>query len=149
MNRDHDELELELAMLRPHEPSQELRQRIADALMPAQPPRSRSWEVLLRAAVVAGGLLAASLVIMLGQGKVRESTPAVESIVSDAVLRPTFDQRAPSLWVYRQASLRSPAELDALFDQHARGNSDSASDHMRGFQFAPFNDELYPYSGEL
>jgi len=149
-DHDYDELELELASFRPLDPSRELRQRIAESLTAADRSRwNRRSEMLLRAAVVTGGLLAASVVIMLGHPNVGDRQPVINKPVFDAVLLSTLDERSPSLWVYRQASLRSPAALDELFDKHSRGQHDSSAVKVHGFLFTPINNELNSFSGEL
>jgi len=147
---ERDELEAELAELRPHEPSQPLRQRIADSLMVAQSSRwNQTWDSLLRAAIVAGGLIAASVVIMLGRGDVGDSAPAVDSDISNAVVLSALDQQVPSWWVYRQASLRSTSEFNALLEKHARGSRISISEPTPSSLFSLINHELNSPSGEL
>jgi len=147
---DRDELEIELATLRPYEPSRSFEQRIANALMvPHHRRRNRTLDSLLRAGIVAGGLVAASVVFMLGRGDVGPSGPAGISEISHAALRSAWDEQTPSLWVYRQASLRSTSEFDALLDRHARGRSDSTSDPTHRSLFLLMDHELNSPSGEM
>jgi hypothetical protein len=155
---DHDTsdpLESELRALSPHEPSPELRERIAERLAAeAMPARSRwrprwhcaAWGGALAAGVVAACVMAAILLR-------READPVAKVEVPAEVQQPlidsAFDDALPSLWTYRRALARSAEELDALLDKHAglARESNSQLDQVRAF--ARFDAEPYALPGEL
>jgi hypothetical protein len=117
MNEAHDELETELAALRPHDASPELRQRIADHRAHFMPPGSRwRWGLTL-----AGGLAAACVAaaILLHWGSSRRGEPDQPIVqVQPVPAVKVEDTGLPSL-AYWRALARSPDELDALLDKNA------------------------------
>lgn len=113
MSEAPDPLEAELAALRPHEVSPELRRRVAERLADAAPGRVRrlGWLAL------AGGLAAACLAAVLFGWWARRGEPkpmAVRPAPPAAVEGP-----GPTLLAYERALARSPEELDALLDRDA------------------------------
>ena len=116
MNEAHERFETELASLRPHDASQELRQRIADHRTKVLAPIIR-WRWRL---TFATGLAAACLaVILLWLGSERRIGPK-EIVVQSHPLVPNQAQALePTLLEYQRALACSPEELDALFDKYA------------------------------
>jgi hypothetical protein len=113
MSEAPDPLEAELAALRPHGVSPELRRRVSERL--AEPPfHGRRWR---RRLALAGGLAAAGLAtLLLGWGggwpghTIAPPPPAPAARVEDP---------NPTVLEYERALARSPEELDALLDKEA------------------------------
>jgi len=121
MNRP-DRLELELAALRPCEPSPQLKKRINEQLIGAASldiaPASTSWWP--RGALAAALLAASLLAVMAWHNDVRTTDPQRTPIALEAVgLRAAFDRSAPSFWSYRKALCHSTDSVDDLLEQHA------------------------------
>ena len=69
-------------------------------------------------ALVGGGLLAASLLVGLMLVGMSPEKEVVEHLAVPAEIM--FDDAHPSYWTYQQALARSPQELDAILQRHAR-----------------------------
>jgi hypothetical protein len=114
-----DELEARLQSLQPRAPSPGLKRNIAARLgepSPGAARRARAW-------IIVGGLLAAGLAICvavrwLSGVEPRPVSPA--KIVSHQPSGPVSADDRPILSVYTAALIRSPIELDALLEKHAR-----------------------------
>ena len=152
---EHNELERELASLRPVRPSPGLKQRIAaelrepkappQDLAPAQPlsargPRSRG--PLWLAAIC--GPLAAMFTFFLLRGPAESPLPlppeppaAIQPAIDTA-----FDDSLPSLGTYRRALLASPESLNSLLDKHAQNASQSTPERARAMVFAHSPSEI-------
>jgi hypothetical protein len=138
MNDALDPLEAELQDLVPRQPSSGLRRRIGDGLARLMPPRcDRKWRSVRWGAAVAGGAVAACVVVALllrqeGDWPI-EPDGHIES--SPWALANPFDETLPSLWTYRRALAAPPGELDALLDKHvgAAQEGDDAPWHLRAF----------------
>jgi hypothetical protein len=118
---EHDPLELELAALRPREPSAALKRRIADALVVPAPTHVKLRPTAWRRASVAGGLLAASLLavtVWRGDMRIAQVNPTLEAIDRDLIF--ALDSSLPSVWSYQQALNRSTEVFDGLLDAHSR-----------------------------
>jgi hypothetical protein len=144
MNETHDPLEVELLEMLPREVSPELKRRIGRRLtdVASAAPRPR-WGVAL-----AGALAAACLAAIL-LGWRNESRNSSHQIV-DGPGGSRFVQAddTPTLLAYRHALSRSPDELAALLDEHARF---TLPPDTRGRQISAFTrlDELRSSMGEL
>jgi hypothetical protein len=131
MNEQFDTLEAELAALRPSTPSAELEKRLAEelsSLRPAAHAGGAAWGPRLSgqagrrwALVLIGGTLAAciGIVALLPRNNDRLHAPDQPPLSPQPRISAAFDDAQPSVWTYRRALDRSPAELDALLDQHA------------------------------
>jgi hypothetical protein len=98
-----DELERELESLHPRLPSPELRRQVERRL------RRRMWMT-----VVAGGAIAASVVVALVLGR-REGPIVIGPLPS----YPVAATPAPSVLAYGTAASKSPEALDDLLDKQA------------------------------
>ena len=117
MNEAHDQLEAELAALRPHDASPELRQRIADHRIHSMPPRSRwPWGLTL-----AGGLAAAcaAAAILPHLGSSRRVEPEQTIVRVQPVPPVKVEELGRTRLAYQSALARSPEDLDALLDKDA------------------------------
>jgi hypothetical protein len=117
MSEAPDPLEAELAALRLPELSPGLRQRVGERLAHVPTAKQRwLWRLAL-----AGGLAAACLAAVFlwwGSGRQVESDPiAVQPQPAPPAL---VEDSGPTLLAYERALARSPEELDALLNQHAR-----------------------------
>jgi hypothetical protein len=120
MNEANEQLEAELAALRPHDPTPQLRRRIAEHRARSQSPSSR-WRWGL---AVASGLAAACAVaVLLRWGAIRNVEPAPNVVLtkSQRKLAPlvAVDDAGFTFLMYRRALSRSPEELDALLARDA------------------------------
>lgn len=116
-----DEFETRLRSLQPRAPSPGLRANVAAHLGEASAGakrRNRGW-------IIVGGLLAAGLAICIavrwlsGAGAERHLPPPAK-VVSNPSSQPVPADDRPVLSVYTAALMRSPDELDALLERHAR-----------------------------
>jgi len=116
MNEAHDQLEVELAALRPHDASPELRQRIDDHRAHSMPPRTRwRWGLAL-----AGGLAAACLAAVLFRWGGSQRVSPEQTIVRAQPAPPIkVEDAGLTRLAYGRALARSPEELDALLDKDA------------------------------
>jgi hypothetical protein len=148
---EKDRLEEELAAFRPHEPSAELKQRIAEDLNPA--PRLRQLphaNHIGRYGALAGGLLAAIVGFVLWSGDHQTRERLVPATAIQPSLAAAFDESQPSVWTYRSALTQSPEVLDALLDKHAnRPSQSNKAEHTRGDAFARFDSSSKALTGEL
>lgn len=145
MNEPYDPLEAELAALRPHDASPELRKRIADHLTNATRSRSR-WRWSL---AVGGGLAAACLaaiVFWLVGGRGVE--PAPIAVQPQPMPPREFETSEPTLLAYQRALARSPEELNALLNMQAVAAPDSNPELARIVAFTRSESALRALLGE-
>jgi hypothetical protein len=126
MNEPFDPLEVELASLQPHEPSPDLRRRIADELAADAPVRSMwVWFTprtpIRRIAVSAifAGLAAWLVAAFLLRSNDRPPITEPRTEIPQPPMAAAFDDGLPSVWVYQRALSRSPRDVEALLDRHA------------------------------
>jgi hypothetical protein len=113
MNDANDPLEAELAALRPHDPSPELRQRVGQRLtVPVRTGSRWPWGVALVAGLAAACVVAVLLRYGVGPG------PAPTQTAFDPRTAGATEDSLPSIWVFQNALSRSPDELDAVLDRH-------------------------------
>jgi hypothetical protein len=116
MNEAHDRLEAELAAIRPHDASPELRRRIADHRARSRPPGSRwRWGLTLASGLAAA--CAAAILLRVGSShRVEPEQPVVQ-------VRPVppveVEDSGFTRLAYQRALARSPDDLDALLDKDA------------------------------
>jgi hypothetical protein len=138
-----DPLEEEMRRFRPLPPSSALSQRLAESLELPDRVRSvgspgRVW----RMAIITGTLVAASvaaIALWLNRESLRQEPPAAR--VGGPGFEVALDRSLPTLWVYRSAMARSPAELEALLEKHATRSAAAASSDLllvaKQFEFRP------------
>ena len=120
---EHDPLEAELAALQPHEPSTQLRGRIAEELTVSVSAVVRSgssqiwWNVAITGSVVAACLAAGLFLLRPTSRSKKGSEPPVLRSQLDVVT--AFDEALPTVWTYQRALAHSPQDLEALLDKHA------------------------------
>jgi hypothetical protein len=155
---EHDELERELASLRPRPPSPGLKQRIAAQVPVAErpwegeaPAEPRRWRGPLWLAAICGPL-AAVFVFYLLRGPdlppVR-LTPEQPAVYQQPAIATAFDESLPSLGSYRRALLHSPESLSELLDKHARHSLETTPERARAMVFARSPSELENLLGEF
>lgn len=145
---EYDPLELELAALRPREPSAELKGQIARRLDATALSRTEERQSLWRASAFVGGLLAASLAaIVAWQGGNQRRAP--EPAALDVNISAAFDESLPSVWTYRRALSKSPYALDVLLDKHSAQTRDGKSVDAPVFALVRLNSETDSLLGEL
>jgi hypothetical protein len=115
MNDAYDQLEAELAALRPNGASAHLRRRIAEHRAHSVPPRSRWWWGLARAGGLAAACAAAAILLHLTTRQ--PVVPGRTVARAHPVLPVEVEDSAPTRWAYWRALARSPEELDALLDK--------------------------------
>jgi len=117
-NEVHNRLEAELAALRPHDASPELRQRIADHRAHFLPPRSRSrWGLTLAGGVATACVAAAGLLHLVGTSdRIKHEQPVVQV---QSVAPVEIEDLGPTRQAYQRALARSLEDLDALLDKDA------------------------------
>ena len=146
---DFDPLEVELAALRPREPSADLMRRIASRLAEASLPRKKEHSSSWRGGALVGGLLAASVAAVLAwQGGNPRIAPQPDT-AADFDIIVDFDESLPSLWSYRAATLQSPEPLNALLDKYADRSVVTKSGVAPAFVFARSNFTSDSWLGEL
>jgi hypothetical protein len=150
VNDELDRLELELAELAPRRPSPELAQRIAAELAEAS-PRPRPQQRRAGLALIAAGAIAASAGAAIwfwprGNDVVEVESPHAPGRL---LLSATFDPALPSVWSFRHAASRSPAELDALLDQHTGRATAARTEFVQTRGFGVSETELHDLFGEL
>jgi hypothetical protein len=147
---EYDPLEAELAAYRPHEPTAELEQRIANRLTGASAGgTNRSWSSMTWIGAVAGGLIAAGVVVLVWwRGEDRRSIDRGTTSVTPPLLATTFDQASPSLWVYHRQLTRAPEALDALLDQHSAHVLETPPERARAFVLAHHDFDLDAHFGD-
>jgi hypothetical protein len=115
MNEAYGRLEAELAALRPHDASPELRRRIADHRAHSVTSTRRRWGLAL-----AGGLAAAcAAAILLHVGSGRRVEPEQTLVRVRHVPPVAVEDSEPTRLAYQRALARSPEDLDALLDKDA------------------------------
>ncbi len=134
MSEDFEELETELASLKPEQPSPRLKQRIADQIQDKSQSTTPGWSLWARQIVghpsarlaFAAGLAASALLAFMLR-------PQRQAIVADPpadmpqlAVAAAFDDSLPSVWNYQRALSRSPGELEALLEKHASLSSPAA-----------------------
>lgn len=161
-----NELQRELASLRPVPPSSALKDRIAKQLQeggrfregeaPTEPPSVReasgppSRGPLWLAAIC--GPLAAVFVFYLLRGPElppAPHTPDQPAAYQQPAIATAFDDSLPSLGSYRRALLSSPESLSALLDKHAHKSLQSTPERARAMVFARSPSELENLLGEF
>jgi hypothetical protein len=117
MNEAHDRLEAELAKLRPHEASADLRQRIADHQARSVRQSGFRWWRL----ATAGGLAAACIpaIFLLQWGRHEPVDPGPPIVQVQPGSRVETADPMPTVLAYHRALVRSDEELDALLGKHA------------------------------
>jgi hypothetical protein len=116
MNEAHDRLEAELAALRPHDASPELRRRIADYRAHSMLPRSRwRWGLTLASGLAAA--CAAAIFLPVGSSRRVESERTIVRV--RPVPRVEVGDSGPTRLAYQRALAQSPEDLDALLDKDA------------------------------
>lgn len=146
---EFDPLELELAAMRPREPSAGLKRRIASQLaaMPLRQPAHGHRQVWRGAAFV-GGLLAASLAAVVAwRGGIQNVTPQPDRTL-EANLTMAFDNSSPSWWSYRSTLSRAPEALDELLDRHAAETLEHKAGGAPVAVLARWNSEIDSLLGE-
>jgi hypothetical protein len=147
---EFDVLETELAAMRPRQPSDELKTRIAERLA-SSPPRSTqppSRRVQRRVAMI-GGLMAACLAAIVIW---RELIPGTEHVppqaAQDLLVARALDLGSPSVWSYRKALTYSSDSLAELLDQHSIKEPGSNGEHVSVHAFARFDSNINDLLGE-
>jgi hypothetical protein len=118
---DFNRLEAELAGLTPREPSPQLAHRVAEELTQDSVPhpigsRRIPW---LRGMAACGLIAAASSAIWYWSHAGDDANVPAPGNSTQPLLSAAFDPALPSVWSFRGASAESPADLNALLDQHA------------------------------
>ncbi len=138
---DLEQLEREIAAMRPHEPSPELERRIAAQLAegaePATTERPRAARIRWS---IAGGFLAASLVavgLWIARSDDHNGQTGVDVTQVQSAI--AFDESLPSVWSYRMASKQSGDSLETLLDRHGEKSRTSQSTGHHIAAFSPFN----------
>jgi hypothetical protein len=125
MNEANENLEAELAALRPHDATPELRRRIADHRAHSRSPGSRwQWPLAL-----ASGLAAACVVaVFLRWGGGRDVKPQPNRVRNQPQPAPAVaaEDAVPTFLAYRSALARSPEDLDALLAKEAAVTRESS-----------------------
>jgi hypothetical protein len=148
---EFDAFETELAAMRPRQPSDGLKTRIAERLA-SSPPRSiqpASRRAQRRVAFF-GGLAAACLAAIVVW---REFTPPVEPeprhVSHDFLVATAFDSDSPSVWSYRKALNHSSESLAELLDRHSVKKHDSNAGYVHVHAFARLDSNINGLLGEL
>ena len=114
---DYDRLEAELAALRPHDASPELRQRIANHRAHSTPLRSRwRWGLTLASGVAAVCVAAA---IFFHWGSSHRALSDRTIVQGQPELPVEVADSGPTRLAYQRALARSPEAMDALLDKDA------------------------------
>jgi hypothetical protein len=144
-NEAHDQLEVELAALRPHDASPELRQRIDDHRAHSMPPSWRwQWSLAL-----AGGLAAACLMVVLFQwGDSRRVSRVQTSVRVQPALPDSVQDSGLTRLAYGRALARSPEDLDALLDKDAMAAQRPNAELVRICAFPRSDAALHALLGE-
>jgi hypothetical protein len=133
---EHDWLEQELSAMRPHEPSAEMKRRIAAQLAASPAHAAGSRNNYWRGGAFIGGLLAASLAAVLAwDAKNPAVAPERPAATPHRTLEVQFDPALPSLWSYR-AGVKSPDSLDALLAKFTDHRFTVKSGGAPGFSFS-------------
>lgn len=127
-----DPLEDELAALRPHPLSPELRDRVAERLSP--PPRPRRW---VWGVALVGVLAAAGVIALVRPNRPVPTPPVPPAVVPPPPAAAEPESPPPSVLVYRRAMARSPEALDALLDQQVAVQSDAGPVSVGMFNRSP------------
>jgi hypothetical protein len=148
---NYDPLELELAVLRPQEPSEDLKHRIAERL--AEPALHRAdsrTRRFRRMAVTAGVLAASAMAVIVWRGDVNttETDACRRAIESDLSL--ALDSSYPSIWSYGRALRQSTESFDGLLDRHSRQMLSAPEDAPPLMRLASFvSNKHWIVQGEL
>ncbi len=149
MNEPNEDLEVELADLRPHGATPELRQRIANHQARSGSPSSR-WRWGL---AVASSLAAASaVVVLLRVGGGRDAGPKPNVALTKPEHKPppsvVVEDASSTFLMYRHALARSPENLDALLAQDALVAQNSDLELAQISAFTRFDAALQSLVGE-
>ena len=152
MNDELQSFEAELASLQPQRPSAELAERIAAELQapPAPKPRRshrRTWLAAVAAGAVAASIAAAVWLWPRGGDEVAGGDSPGD--LTQPRVSAAFDPGLPSVWSFRSAALRSPAELDSLLDQHTARGAPPRTEFVQTRGFGASETELHDLLGEL
>jgi hypothetical protein len=147
---EFDALETELAAMRPRQPSDGLKSRIAERLASSSPrsiqPPSR--RVRRRVAMI-GGLAAACLAAIVIW---RELIPGAENwpqqVSQDLFVAGAFNSDSPSVWSYRKALTHSSESLAELLDQHSAKEPGSNAGYVPVHAFARLDSNINNLLGE-
>lgn len=142
MSEAPDPLEAELSALRPREVSPDLRRRVAERLAEAPLSTRRWWWRLALAGALAAAGLAAALFWGIG-GRHIEPEPVFPP--APAVKAEDY---GPTVLAYERALARSPEELDALLNQHARPAAEPHPEPARLGAFTRSEVALHALLGE-
>lgn len=148
---EFDALETELAAMRPQQPSDGLKSRIAERLASAplrstQPPSRR---VQRRVAII-GGLAAACLAaIVIWREFIAGTEHRRPQAPYDSLVARALDSDSPSVWSYRKALTHSSESLAELLDQHSVKEPSSDAGNVHVHAFARLDSNLNDLFGEL
>jgi len=145
---EYDPLEIELAALRPVEPSAALRRQIANRLAAASTGRTNVRRSFWRGGGMVGGLLAASLAAVLAWHDDHQESQSQPAAALDIDVATMFDTAFPSLWSYRSALSQQPQSLDELLDQYVV-HTREPSPETPAFVVARWNSEFDAFTGEM
>jgi hypothetical protein len=98
--------------------------------------------------VMSGGLLAAGLAALVLWRGVRTTEPESVEVIQ-AQMNFMFDDRLPSVWLYRAALAQSPESVDDLLHVQAMRTLAPDSNPLQPVLAARFNSELDTLIGEL
>jgi len=127
MSEHFEELEAELAALKPQQPSPRLQQRIADQLK-GKPQATASGSLLLVRKItarrivrlaVAAGLAACALAAFVLGHRSQKNVAEFPAETPRLPVASAFDEALPTVWTYQRALSHSAGELEALLDKHA------------------------------
>jgi hypothetical protein len=146
---DHDALEIELAAMKPREPSAKLRERIACRLAETGDHRAQDHPTVWRGIALVGGLLAASLAAIAAWHAGKEQTSPGPAATPARHVTMAFDRSSPSLWSYRMAMRQSSEAVDRLLDEYANRTLANKSGGAPDFALVRLNFNNDSFAGEL
>ena len=149
MNESLDPLESELSALRPLEMSSDLRRGIVERLAEIEPlgDNKRIRGPWLRRRVLAGGLIAAGLAVVIVRWSVGPPEPQ-PTVTHESTPTLAVDKPNNMLLAYEQAFARSPDEFDALLNKDAADVSATDAQPVRIGVFSWSDPELHALLGE-
>jgi hypothetical protein len=145
MNEATENLERELAELRPQKPSADLLRRIEQEIRAVEhtnrPSSAAMWSLVITAAALAACLLVA----VLPQGRNGIVQPQLTTPTAEL---PILNDSLPSFWAYHRAVTTPSQSLDRLLDRHA-DHSSTADDLVHVHAFRPFRSQHQSDPGGL